>query len=70
MASRLLGTTVETVDWEALLRKAIVRAEACQDPRVSHLRRALTLGLAQKVLRQYGIIREADLEREFTLSKK
>lgn len=70
MASRILGVKTEVVDWEGLLRRTIQRAGACQDPRLSHLQRALTAGTAQKVLRQYGIIREADLEREFPPSRK
>lgn len=51
--------------WNLLLRKAVVRAQAANDPRVTALQQALGTGDAEKVLRRMSIICDADLAREF-----
>jgi hypothetical protein len=51
--------------WDALLSKAIKRAEAKGDPRLEGLRKAIREGKSESTLRKYGIISEMDLDREF-----
>jgi hypothetical protein len=58
-------TPVGPLAWNTLMSKAIQRALAKGDPRVSVLRRAIQAGKSEEVLRGYGIISEADLAREF-----
>jgi len=53
------------VEWNALMRRAIARAEASRDPRLAGLREALNSGKAEHKLRRMSIISEADLAREF-----
>jgi len=51
--------------WNTLLSRAIRRAEAGGDVRLASLKKAMTDGKAESVLRKYGIISDADLTREF-----
>lgn len=67
MKSRLLdGSMKAAVSWDALMHKAIVRARQTGDSRLRALEAALGQGKAAAVLKRFGIIGEADLEREFT----
>lgn len=52
-------------EWNALLSKAIQRADAAGDRRVEGLRRAMTDGRSEKILRQMSILSDVDLDREF-----
>ena len=55
-----------TDDWRKLLHKAIKRAEAIKDKRLTALHGALkSNSSAEKVLRGMGIIHDRDIEREF-----
>lgn len=55
----------EPEGWEALLRRAIQRAEVTTDRRLLALRTALTKGQAEGCLRSLGIICDTDISREF-----
>ena len=56
------------VEWNALLRKAISRAEAIEDSRLAGLKLALSKGQAERKLRRMCIVSDADLDREFKKS--
>jgi hypothetical protein len=51
--------------WDKLLSQAIALAEKKGDPRLEDLRRSIREGKSEGTLRKYGIISEADLQREF-----
>jgi hypothetical protein len=52
--------------WNALMRRVIAHVEKTGDSkRLEGLKTALTRGQSEKVLRQYGIIGERDIQREF-----
>lgn len=51
--------------WEALMQRAISRAERLQDRRLDGLKRAMQEGKSETFLRKLGIICETDLLREF-----
>jgi hypothetical protein len=51
--------------WDTLMSQAITKAEATGDRRLAGLRRAIQEGKSEQVLRSFGIISEADLQREF-----
>lgn len=56
--------------WNALMRQVIAQVEKNGDlKRAQGFKRALTEGRAEKVLRQYGIIGERDILREFPARK-
>lgn len=52
-------------EWNALLSKTIQRAAAVGDRRLEGLRKAMTDGRSEKILRQMSILSEVDLDREF-----
>lgn len=52
-------------EWNVLLSKAIQRAEAAGDRRVEGLRQAMINGQSEKILRQWSILSETDINREF-----
>jgi len=56
--------------WNNLLTKVIQRAAENRDPRLPGLRRAMTEGRSERVLRQYGILSETDIDREFPVNGK
>jgi hypothetical protein len=53
------------VEWNALLKKSIARAEGLKDRRTEGLRAALSTNRSEVVLRRMGIITEKDILREF-----
>lgn len=53
------------VEWTALMKKAIARAEAVGDRRVENMKKALRRGGVEQKLRRMSIISEADIAREF-----
>lgn len=57
-------TAKKPSEWSALLLKAIKKAKENNDPRFNELQNALG-GKAEETLRKYGILSEADLNREF-----
>lgn len=73
MSKMLPGTQRETTpkhprtvqDWNVLLSQVIQRAQATGDRRLEGLRLAMVNGQSEKILRQYSILSEADLLREF-----
>lgn len=58
-------TPTDLYGWTRLAQIAIARAEKSKDRRLEGLRAALTSGKVERVLRQMGIISEADVLREF-----
>lgn len=56
-------TTIE--GWKTLLDQAVTRATERSDRRLQGLLRARQDGTAEKILRTFGIISEACLDREF-----
>jgi len=58
-------TPVGPLAWDALMSRAIKRAETTGDPRLEALRRAIRQGKSEITLRKFGIISDRDLEREF-----
>lgn len=56
---------VKLADWTRLLTAAIERAEKTNDPRLVALKAATTSGKTIETLKKYGIICEADIQREF-----
>jgi hypothetical protein len=60
-------TPTDLYGWTRLAQMAIARAEKKKDRRLEGLRAALTNGKIEKILRQMGIISEADVLREFPL---
>lgn len=66
MKSRMLdGSLKAAISWEALMHKAIARAKIVGDPRLKPLETAMAQGKAMQALKRFGIIGEADIEREF-----
>lgn len=55
--------------WMRLARQAIERAKAAGDKREHSIRLAVQKGQVETLLRQWAIICEADLQREFPASK-
>jgi hypothetical protein len=52
--------------WNALLRKVVAHLEKGGDQkRAEAFKTALSQGRAERLLRQYGVIRETDILREF-----
>ena len=52
-------------EWNALLSKAIQRAEGLGDRRLEGLRKAMMDGRSEKILRQMSILSDVDIDREF-----
>jgi len=60
-------TAATPVDWDRLMRLALVQAEKTGDPRTALLRNAASQGQAAQALKRMGIIGENDLQREFPI---
>lgn len=56
--------------WEQLMRTAIEKARLTGDRRLTGMEAALAKGQSEQVLRKFSIICEADLNREFQISKR
>lgn len=54
-------------EWQALLNRAIAKAESVGDRRVAGLRSGSD---PETLLRQLGLVSDADIEREFSESKR
>jgi len=54
--------------WDTLLSKTIQRATLTRDPRLAGLRRAMTEGKSERILRQMGILSDKDIDREFPVN--
>jgi len=54
-----------TLAWDRLMSQAIKRAEMTEDRRLAGLQKAIQEGKSEQILRSFGIVSEADLQREF-----